>query len=74
MTDTITDEMTLVSTMTETATMTETDVVTMTDISTMIVPTTYVSVYVSTDVIDNVRYICHNEPIPYLISFTDQDR
>jgi hypothetical protein len=52
------DMMTIVSTATATATATATmtDVVTSVVVSTVVQPTTITSVWVSTDVIDNVRH------------------
>ena len=54
MTATITDEMTVIQTAILTKTKTETDKVTMTEVSTVVQPTTFTSVWVQTQTIDNV--------------------
>jgi hypothetical protein len=46
--------------MTATETDTKTDSVTMTEISTVVQPTTYTSIWVSTDIIDKVR-LCDSD-------------
>ena len=54
MTATVTDEMTVIQTAILTKTKTETDKVTMTEVSTVVQPTTFTSVWVQTQTIDNV--------------------
>jgi hypothetical protein len=69
-TATVTDMMTRF----ETATLTQimTDMVTVTDVSTVIQPTTYVSVWVKTQVIDNVC-TTNFDIFPILIFDTDSN-
>lgn len=52
-TATKTDDVTLVQTATRTEI--QTDMVTVTQVSTLVQPTTFTSVYVSTDIVNNVR-------------------
>lgn len=54
-TATVTDQITSVETATKTETMT--NYVTVTDVSTVVEPTTYTSVWVSTDIRDNVSLL-----------------
>jgi hypothetical protein len=54
-TATVTDKMTFVHTATQT--QFETEKVTVTQLSTVVQPTTYTSIWIKTDVIDNVRFI-----------------
>src|ERR1700727_3610001 len=72
MTDVVTDKVTYVSTATQTATVT--DKVTMVETMTVVQPTTYVSVYVQTSIMDQVcwtfvLFIFH----PDLVTLLDQD-
>jgi hypothetical protein len=57
-----------------TDTMTMTDMVTVTEVSTMIQPTTFTSVWVKTQVIDNVRTTDFESVYFVLITNTDSDR
>jgi hypothetical protein len=76
-TATMTEDVTLVQTATTTDYATVTDVVTMTELSTVIQPTTYVSVWVSTSVIDNVSFLSFRISLPRRLTFyscfADQD-
>lgn len=59
--------------MTQTIQNTVTDLMTMTLLSTIIQPTTYVSVYTKTSVIDNVRSEIKPNCLRYSFSRVDQD-